>query len=89
MSGQAARPGALRITSDGLGGRVHLDGRDISNALVAVNLKVGTGELPLAVLDLMIHDLTSEVEATFEVPDATRALLVRLGWTPPTEEATP
>jgi hypothetical protein len=89
MSKHGARPGKLHITSDGVASRVRLDGEDISRALVGVRLNLGVGVLPQATLDVLVHDLTTETEGQVVLPEATRDLLVRLGWTPPAEEATP
>ena len=85
-----ARRHTLRIGSEGVGGAVHLDGHDISNALAGVSLHMKSGHLPTAVLDVYVHEMpTGDVrEAHVDLPPATRDLLVRLGWTPPVKEAT-
>lgn len=81
-------PGKLRISSDGIVGNVQLDGQDVSHALAGLKLRMAAGELPQATLDVLVHDLSTEVEARVVIPQETRDLLVRLGWTPPAEEAT-
>lgn len=78
-------PRKLSISSDGIGGTVHLADQDISSALTGVSLKLGVGDIPTATLDVLLLDLTSEVEAVIEIPPATHDLLVQLGWTPPLE----
>lgn len=88
MSKHGTRPGTVRISSDGVVGQLHLDGQDISRVLDAVDLKLRPGCLPEVTLGVLVHDLTTEVEAKVVIPQETRALLVRLGWTPPAEEAT-
>lgn len=90
MSKHGVRRGSLRISGTGLPGgtTVALDGDDISAALTGVSLRVRLDHEPTAVLDVVLHDLLSEIEGPrIVVPDATRDLLVRLGWTPPVEEA--
>lgn len=89
MSKHGSRLGKLRIGSDGTIANVQLDGLDISSVLDAVDLKLRPGCLPEVRLGVLVHDLTTEVEGTVVIPDETRDLLVRLGWTPPAEEATP
>lgn len=81
-------PRKLRIGTDGVVGSVHLDDQDISSALQGADLKLRPGCLPEVTLDVIVYDLSSEVEGTVVVPSETRELLVRLGWTPPAEEAT-
>lgn len=78
---------SLRISSEGHVGSVQLEGHDISNATAGLDIRMRPGCLPEVRLDVILYDLTSEVETTVTVPDATRDLLVRLGWTPPAEEA--
>jgi hypothetical protein len=88
MSKHGARPGKLRISSsEGPGAQVELDGQNIANVLTGLTLRMGVGEIPTATLDLVVFDLGAEAEVRFEVPDECRDLLVRLGWTPPAEEA--
>lgn len=78
----------LHVSSDGVGGTVHLGDQNISAALTGINLRLRVGETPQATLNVLVHDLTTEVEGTVTVPHATRRLLVQLGWTPPPEEET-
>lgn len=80
----------LRIAGPGHASRVHLDGEDISNALVGVRVHLTPGSVPMATLDLALWEVPTELDQVLvEVPEKTRDLLVRLGWTPPAEEATP
>lgn len=79
----------LRIGGPGHASRVHLDGEDISNALVGVKVHLTPGSMPMATLEMALWEVPTELDRVrIEVPDETRALLVRLGWTPPAEEAT-
>ncbi|PZT70190.1 hypothetical protein DN402_31725 [Streptomyces sp. SW4] len=90
MSKHGTRTGNLRIVSTGgPGAQVELDGENIANALTGLTLRMGVDRMPTATLDLVVYDLGAEAEVRFEVPDECRELLVRLGWTPPAEEATP
>ncbi|MFD8805570.1 hypothetical protein [Streptomyces sp. NPDC059597] len=89
MSKHGDRPGTLRICGDaGPSAQVELDGQDIAKALTGLTLRLGVGHLPTATLDLIVHDFGAEADVRFVVPDECRDLLVRLGWTPPAEEAT-
>lgn len=70
--------------------RVLLDGEDIAPAVRAVTVEAtGRDELPRVALDLAIVELgtVSLPEASVYIPDATRDLLVKLGWTPPGGQA--
>ncbi|WP_020116817.1 hypothetical protein [Streptomyces canus] len=88
MSG---KPHALRIgkRTDGPGWTAELDGQDIAPALRSLSLSVDSSPVATARLDLVIEDVSTHAEVDVWMPDATKDLLVRLGWTPPAEEATP
>lgn len=68
------------------GGTVVLDGEDVSDGIQGLTLEARVGEVTRVTLDIPVV-VTSEVEDNVEVfmPDATRALLIKLGWTPPEE----
>ncbi|MFJ7269418.1 hypothetical protein ACIQV3_22700 [Streptomyces sp. NPDC099050] len=86
MSKDGRRPGSLRISGSGLPGgtEVQLDGQNIERALAGVTLRVALDEVPTAVLDVVLHDLSTEVEnPRLVVPGETHKLLVLMGWTPP------
>jgi hypothetical protein len=86
-SGPAWR--TLRINGPGHTSRVQLDGEDISSALTGMRLHLAAGSVPTATLELALWEAPTELDAVrVMVPDETRELLVRLGWTPPAEEAT-
>ena len=90
MSKHGVRPGKLRIGGSGLPGgtQVELDGQDIVSALTGLSLHIGVDQRPTAVLEVLLHDVDTELEnPRVIVPETTRDLLVRLGWTPPVEEA--
>lgn len=89
MSTQGNRPGALRISGTGMPGgtTVELDGRDVSRYLRGAIVRLDAGHLPTVTLDVVVHDLSAETAETHVViPDETRELLTRLGWTPPEGE---
>jgi hypothetical protein len=77
----------LRITSEARTmAKIELDGTDVSNAVKGLTLTMKPGQLPTAVLEIPVVDLSSEPgEANVHISDATRDLLVQIGWTPPTE----
>ncbi|MBC2903150.1 hypothetical protein [Streptomyces cupreus] len=91
MSKHGVRPGALRISGTGLPGgtQVELDGEDIAPLVEGLSLRIGVKALPTVTLDVIVHELDTELpNPRVVVPEKTRDLLVRLGWTPPAEEAT-
>lgn len=88
----ASQPRTLRISTptDRGGHVVELDGVDVSRALLGLTLTVRAGDMPSVALDVIAEEIPTELaEVRVYLPDATKELLVRLGWTPPAEEATP
>lgn len=88
----ADQPRTLRISTptDRGGQVVELDGVDVSRALLGLTLYLRGGEMPTAFLDVVAEEIPTELdEVRAYLPEATKDLLVRLGWTPPAEEATP
>lgn len=89
MSKHGTRPGALHISGTGMPGggtTVQLDGEDIAAALTGLTLRLDTKNRPTAVLDVMLHDLSTHVaNPRIVLPAKTEALLMRLGWTPPVD----
>ncbi|MFJ3037721.1 hypothetical protein [Streptomyces tendae] len=83
------QPRALRIAkpTDRGGWVVELDGHDISNALRGLSLNLDSSPVAEARLDVIAEDVSTHAEVLVCLPDATKDLLVRLGWTPPAEEA--
>lgn len=89
MSKHGARPGKLRISGNGMAGgtQIEMDGEDIAPAISGLTVRMEAGAMPTAVLDVVLWELDEElVSPRVTVPDKTRDLLVRLGWTPPAEE---
>lgn len=93
MSKYGARPTHnLAIKATGIGtAEVLLNGHDIASALTDLTLTMGVGNVPTAKLRLLLIDTTEfqDAETQILIPDATRDLLVTLGWTPPGENAAP
>lgn len=84
------QPRTLRISKpeDRGGFRVEVDGYDVSRALLGMTLEINAGDMPTATLRVVAEEIPTELdEMRAYLPDATKALLVRLGWTPPAEEA--
>ncbi|MEU5596826.1 hypothetical protein [Streptomyces sp. NPDC020298] len=83
------QPRTLRIAKpDDRGGWiVELDGHDIARALVGLSLKLDGNPVAEVRLDVIAEELPTEAKVRAYLPDATKDLLVRLGWTPPAEEA--
>ncbi len=87
-----SQPHMLRIgrRDNGLGHNAELDGVDISNSILGLTVTFKGGEMPAATLDVVLDEIPTETdEVCVRLPQDTRDLLVRLGWTPPAEEATP
>lgn len=83
-------PRKIRISAHGHTGTVELDGQDISHAVQDVAVKMHAGDTPQVTLGLALHALDeSDLDAEVRIPDATRDLLVSLGWTPPGEQPKP
>lgn len=64
---------------------VELDGEDIADCVLGMQLTFRGNDLPTARLDLALFDVTPVDSEQIEVllDDRCRDLLVRLGWTPP------
>ncbi|MFI1889823.1 hypothetical protein [Streptomyces jumonjinensis] len=94
-----SKESALRISGTGYAGgtKVYVEGKDVSRALTGVTVQVGVGNVPTATLgvaratatlDIVLWDLSTELDGVkVVIPPQTRELLIRLGWTPPVEEA--
>lgn len=80
----------LRISrrAGGVGHHVELDGHDIANSVLGMSLEFKAGHETTATLHLVLDEIPAETdEARVHLPDKTRDLLVRLGWTPPQDDA--
>lgn len=70
-------------TGHGHATKVEMDGQPIEQALRGLDLGLHVGELNIATLELLAPVVEFEGEAEVQLPEATQALLKRLGWTPP------
>ena len=71
-------------------GQVLVDGQDISNAVQSLSLAAHVGQSPVLQLVLnvaTIESATGGARVHVVMPDATRAALIALGWTPPAGES--
>jgi hypothetical protein len=87
----SSQPRTLRINrpEDKAGWVVEFDGHDIARALSSLTLNIDSSAMATATLNVIAEEVPGEFgEVRAYLPDATRDLLVRLGWTPPAEEAT-
>jgi hypothetical protein len=73
----------LATTSQAGHGTVELDGQEIQNGLVGVELHVHVGEMNSAILELKAPTFEADGEFQIMLPEETQAALKRLGWTPP------
>jgi hypothetical protein len=90
VSKHGVRPGRLRLGGTGLPGgtQIELDGEDIARSVTGLSLYISTDNRPTAVVDVVLHEMDTDLDnPRVIVPEKTRDLLVRLGWTPPAEEA--
>lgn len=63
---------------------VRLDGVDISNTLRGLRLSMSCTDVTTVELDVAVIETTElSAEVSAHIPDTTRDLLIRLGWTPP------
>lgn len=79
----------VRIDVDRIGrGTIHIDGEDFSNGVFGTTITHKFGELTEVELDLAIRRrvIANIGDADILIPDVTRKLLVKLGWTPPAED---
>lgn len=82
--------GKIEISGTGLPGgtAVRLDGQDIARGLRGLTFTLDAGRASVLELDVAVcKGVELDVEdAHVCIPDATRELLVRLGWVPPATE---
>lgn len=79
-----ADPRTARISLDATGGgKIEIDGHDITDTVCGLTFKAGAGCVPQLVLDLVIHTGEIDGETDVHIPADTAATLVDLGWTPP------
>lgn len=77
----------LKLTSTGFMATVELDGIDVTSAVNGVDLCLRPGEPARVDLQVVAMDYTSyDGEARVHLPEETKELLKRLGWTPPPED---
>lgn len=80
----------VRISSDGRGaGVVEVDGHDISKAVRSVIIELEAGNRPRVELDVAAFfvDVFELEDPRILISGDVSAALVRLGWTPPADEA--
>lgn len=73
-----------------IGHRLYIDGIDISQQVLGMNLSIQAdqGNVPELVVRILPHNLSIDVDAfSVHLIEENHELLVRLGWTPPPEEA--
>ncbi len=85
-----ARIYQVDISSDGMGGRVVIDGHDISRAVRAVTWRGSYDEVAIIELELMVFGVSTLSSKVTQIllPDATSQALTALGWQPPDCEVT-
>lgn len=77
---------SFRVVHEGMrGGRVELDGQDISNAVRGLYVDMRAGHVPQVTLDLVVIDVTElgAERAQVLIDPSTRELLRAAGWMPP------
>lgn len=74
------------VRMNGPDATVNVDGADLSHATRAYTIGHQVGHQPQLLLDVRLDEVTIKGEMTVEVPEATAAALVALGWTPPDDQ---
>lgn len=72
-----------RLSLHSRGGAVEIGGNDVSHAVRGVRLEQTAGSPPRITLDILVYETDIDGEAEVNIPEATAALLVTLGWVPP------
>lgn len=86
----SARRLQIQGTPGSEGFRLLLDGLEIQNSTCSLALTMGApGEVTRVELGVQVLVSGVDTEAFVHVPDATRALLVSIGWQPPETPETP
>ncbi|MBK3625931.1 hypothetical protein JHN59_13970 [Streptomyces sp. MBT49] len=62
---------------------IEIDGHDISSAVIGFTLRGQVGYRHQLTLDVLLDTGEADGDAQVQIPAATAALLVDLGWTPP------
>lgn len=79
------REHSVLVEQRGRTGSVFLDDVDISTAVCAVRADLSARDMPVIELSVLARVTTLKVDkAAVTLPEATRKLLLQLGWTPPT-----
>lgn len=80
----------VEIQHEGLGGRVVVNGMDISSTVRGLKWESEVGSVPRMTLDLRLFDVTTvgSPETEIFLPTETRDALIALGWTPPDSHTT-
>ncbi len=80
----------LHVTGIGAGRyKVELDGHDIAHGLRSLSIDLDGERPPQVTAELNVFEVRELAldDVRVSIPDATRELLVRLGWTPPSDPA--
>lgn len=74
-----------RISLGRVGGEeIELDGQRVEHGVRGLTVRGRVGQVPEVTLDLLLIDGTFiDGEAHVTIPEATRQVLITLGWTPP------
>jgi hypothetical protein len=71
----------------GLGtGRIEIDGQRLQG-VKGFTLTADTNGLPRLTVDLSVHEIELDGDTTFAISDRARETLIKLGWTPPKDDA--
>lgn len=62
---------------------VRLDGSEINKAVIGFDLSASINGLPTVTLHLVIHEMSYEGRPLVVIPEATKDVLLLLGWSPP------
>jgi hypothetical protein len=88
MVSPVERPRTVRIATEGGGGRVVIDGTDVSSMITGFRVDASVGDVPRVRLDILPFHATVVAEKPIvEIAPEVVPLLKYLGWTPPAGEA--
>lgn len=73
----------VRLSLDGARNMVEVNGTDITNGILAVDVHTEGMDVPRVTLSLLTGEVEIDGEVRVTVPEKTHAALVALGWTPP------
>lgn len=79
------RSARLSLAAGAGNSSIEVDGQRL-RGVTGLELTANPDGVPVLTLGVRLHEVDADGQMTVTVPEDTRAALVALGWTPPTEE---